>query len=75
MSNEEVHELDHLFIGSHPMHHANHDDYIDYGLVLDITYVVMDNPFNDYIQLDTNSNYNEQEIELDEVQDKYNLDM
>jgi hypothetical protein len=72
---QEVHELDHPVIGSHPMHHVDDDDYIDDDLVLDIPDVVMDNPFNDFEGLDTNFDLDELDIELDEVQDQSELDM
>jgi hypothetical protein len=45
------------------------------NLVLDIPDVVMDNPFNDFEGLDTNYDLDESDIELDEVQDQFDMDM
>jgi len=72
---QQVHELDHIIIGLHPMHHVDDDDYIDDDLVLDIPNVVMDNPFNDSKGLDTNYDLDELDIELDWVQDQYEPNM
>jgi len=69
VSEKEENQVDYPFIGSHPMLH------IDDDLVLDIPYVVMDNPFNDSKGQDTNYDIDEYNIELDEARYQYNLDM
>jgi hypothetical protein len=48
VSNEEIQEVDHPFIDSHPMDHVVDDDYIDDVLVLDNPDVVIGDPFNDF---------------------------
>jgi len=75
VSNQEAHEFEHPFICSHIMHRVDDDDYIDGDLALNIPNVVMDNPFNDSKGLDTNYDLDESDIELDEAQNQYNLDM
>jgi hypothetical protein len=51
------------------------DDYIVDDLVLGILDTVMYNPFNGSEGLDTNFDIDESDIELDEVQDQYDMDM
>ena len=51
------------------------DDYIYDDLVLDIPYVVMDNPYNDYEGLDKNLDLRDSDVELNKVQDESNMDM
>jgi len=43
--------------------------------VLDTLHVVMDNPFNNYGGVDTTFDLDGVDIQLDEVQDRYELDM
>ena len=52
------------------MLHLDDDD-----LVIDISDVFMDNPYNDFEGKYTNYNLHELDIELDEVQHKATMDM
>jgi len=65
---EEVHEVDHPIIDSHPMDHVvvDDDDYMDDDIVLDIPNVVIHNPFNDFKGLDISSDIDDSYIELEE---------
>ena len=75
MLDEEDNQVDNPIIGSHPMLHLDDDDYIDDELVLEISYVVMDNPFNDFEGLDANFYIDESNIKFDEFQDQFELDV
>ena len=55
-------------ISSHHMPLVDDGDCIDDELVIDILDVVMDNPCNDFEGLDTNVDFDESNIELNEVQ-------
>ena len=68
---EEGNKLDYIIIASHPMLHLDDDNF-----VLDILDICMDSPYNDSKGFYTNSDFDELDIELVEVQyqiDKYML--
>ena len=55
--------------------HIDDHDYIDDDLVLDVAGIVLDNPYNDFNRLDGNSDLHDLDIDLDDFQDQFNMEL
>ena len=55
--------------------HLDGDDYIDDDLELDGAYAILDNPYNDSKGLEANFDFHDINVEFDEVQGQYDMEL